>query len=62
MIAEFGPGGVGGELDAGDLGGRVLGEEDVVSVTGEERRFWLSAGPEDVDLFFDGSEVLVAGG
>jgi len=34
MIAEFGPGGVGADFDGFDLGGPVLGEEDVVDVVG----------------------------
>lgn len=34
MVAEFGPGGVGADFDAFDLGGPVLGEEDVVDVVG----------------------------
>lgn len=34
MVAEFGPGGVGTDFDAFDLGGPVLGEEDVVDVVG----------------------------
>jgi len=32
MVAEFGPGGVRAEFDGLDLGGPVLGEEDVVDV------------------------------
>jgi hypothetical protein len=32
VVAEFGPGGVGADFDAFDLGGPVLGEEDVVDV------------------------------
>jgi hypothetical protein len=34
VIAEFGPGGVGADFDAFDLGGPVLGEEDVADVIG----------------------------
>jgi len=34
VVAEFGPGGVGADFDALDLGGPVLGEEDVVDVVG----------------------------
>ena len=34
MVAEFVPGGVGAHFDALDLGGPVLGEEDVVDVVG----------------------------
>jgi hypothetical protein len=34
VVAEFGPGGVGADFDAFDLGGPVLGEEDVVDVVG----------------------------
>jgi hypothetical protein len=34
VVAEFGPGGVGAEFDALDLGGPVLGEEDVVDAVG----------------------------
>ena len=32
VVAEFGPGGVGADFDGFDLGGPVLGEEDVVDV------------------------------
>jgi hypothetical protein len=34
VVAESGPGGVGADFDALDLGGPVLGEEDVVDVVG----------------------------
>ncbi len=34
MVAEFGPCGVGADFDGLDLGGPVLGEEDVVDVVG----------------------------
>jgi len=34
VVAEFGPGVVGAELDAGDQRGPVAGEEDVVDVIG----------------------------
>jgi hypothetical protein len=34
VVAEFGPGGVGADFDALDLGGPVLGKEDVVDVVG----------------------------
>jgi hypothetical protein len=34
MIAQFVPGGVGADFDSFDLGGPVLGEEDVVDVVG----------------------------
>ena len=34
MVAEFGPSGVGADFDGFDLGGPVLGEEDVVDVVG----------------------------
>jgi hypothetical protein len=59
VVAEFEPGGVGAYFDVLDLGGPVLGEEDVVDVVGAGE---LRDGPEDVDLFFDGGEVFVAGG
>ncbi len=34
MVAEFGPGGVGADFDGFDLGGPLLGKEDVVDVVG----------------------------
>ena len=34
VVAEFGPNRVGADFDAGDLGGPVLGEENVVDVVG----------------------------
>jgi hypothetical protein len=40
VIAEFVPGGVGAEFDAGDLGGPVLREEDVVVCNIEQPRRW----------------------
>ena len=34
VVAEVGPGGVGADFDGFDLGGPLLGEEDVVDVAG----------------------------